>query len=131
MYMRWVVVLGWMMTGALTAQQEVPPPCQSPEARQFDFWVGHRQVSWGGQGTNTVSSDLRSCVIVERFDGRPGTPLVGMSVSTFDVRAQQWKQTWVDNQGGYLDFTGGWQDDRMILHHDAERDGPLDPFRSR
>ena len=54
-----------------------------------------------------------------------------MSVSTFDARAQQWKQTWVDNQGGYLDFTGGWQDDRMILQRDAERDGPLDPFRSR
>ena len=93
--------------------------------------MGHWQVSWGGQGTNTVSSDLRPWVIVERLDGRPGTPLVGMSVSTFDVRAQQWKQTWVDNQGGYLDFTGGWQDDRMILQRDAERDGPLDPFRSR
>jgi hypothetical protein len=38
-----------------------------------------------------------------------------MSVSTFDTRSGKWKQTWVDNEGAYLDFTGGMQNGQMIL----------------
>ena len=42
-------------------------------------------------------------------------PLRGMSLSVFDTRLGRWQQTWVDNEGGYLDFTGGFKDGRMIL----------------
>ncbi len=31
----------------------------------------------------------------------------------------EWKQTWVDNQGGYLDFTGNFNNNKMILHRSA------------
>ena len=41
--------------------------------------------------------------------------LRGKSVSIFDVRAGKWKQTWVDNEGGYLDFVGEFSDGQMIL----------------
>ncbi len=120
------LVLVALLSGAVSAQDETPPaPCQSPEAHQFDFWLGQWNVSWGeqGKGTNTIRKDLGDCVIIESFDGRPATPLVGMSVATFDARAGQWKQSWVDNQGGYLDFAGSWQTDRMILQRHASREG--------
>ena len=125
MRIHWCVFL---LLGAVatSAQQEAPPrPCQSEQARQFDFWLGQWNVSWGddSQGTNSVTAELDGCVIVERFDGQPGTPLVGMSVASFDAHSGMWKQTWVDNQGGYLDFTGTWQQDRMILRRQASRDG--------
>ena len=47
--------------------------------------------------------------------------LRGMSVSIFDTRAGKWKQTWVDNEGGYLDFVGEFKDGQMILVRDAVR----------
>lgn len=83
-------------------------PCNTPEARQFDFWIGEWNLTWGdeGKGTNIITSTLGGCVILENFDGTPSITLKGMSVSTFNARSGKWEQTWVDNQGGYLDFTG-------------------------
>ena len=51
-------------------------PCSTPEARQFDFWLGEWDVSWGdGQhSTNRVEATLGGCVIQENFDGRPADP---------------------------------------------------------
>lgn len=79
----------------------------------FDFWLGTWNLTWGtdGKGTNTVTRELGGKVIQERFDGRPSSPLVGLSVSTYDAKTDQWKQTWVDNSGSYLDFTGGLNPD--------------------
>jgi hypothetical protein len=47
--------------------------------------------------------------------------LRGHSVSVFDARAGRWKQTWVDNEGGYLDFIGEFKDGRMVLAREAVR----------
>jgi len=47
--------------------------------------------------------------------------LRGRSVSLFDIRAGKWKQTWVDNEGGYLDFIGGFKDSQMILSRAGTR----------
>jgi hypothetical protein len=117
--------------GTVAAQTPPPPakPCSAPEARQFDFWLGSwtaRFADASGKrvsGGNTVSTVYDGCVIVEQFDGAPGSPLKGMSHSVYDANAKRWKQTWVDNGGGYLDFTGGWESDRMILTREAERNG--------
>jgi hypothetical protein len=50
--------------------------------------------------------------------------LRGTSVSTFDVRSGHWKQTWVDNEGGYLDFTGDSKNGQMILQREfMQKDG--------
>jgi hypothetical protein len=43
-----------------------------------------------------------------------------MSVSTFVTRAGKWKQIWVDNKGGYLDFVGECKDGKMILSREAD-----------
>ena len=100
-----------------TAQTSPPPACSQPEFRQFDFWLGQWDLSWkdGGLGSNVITPELDSCVIEESFEALDGSGFRGNSVSTFDRKTGQWRQTWVDNQGGYLDFTGGMEDGRMIL----------------
>ena len=114
--------------GLALAQGQAQPPCASPEYRQFDFWVGDWELSWPasetsgrkpGQGANRIERALGDCVIVEHFTGTPGMELRGMSVSTFNRRTGKWQQTWVDDSGGYLDFTGEFKDGQMILVREA------------
>ena len=62
-------------------------------------------------------------MIVEQFRGAPGTKLDGTSVSTFDRAAKRWKQTWVDNTGGYLDFVGGEDAGDATFEREFEKDG--------
>jgi hypothetical protein len=62
---------------------------------------------------------------MENFDGGESIPLRGMSVATFNVRTEKWHQTWVDNQGGYLDFEGEFCDNKMILVREAETENGI------
>jgi hypothetical protein len=105
-----------------------PNPCAAPEQRQLEFWVGEWDLTWPGQkqgetehGTNSVRRVLETCVVQENFSGESAMHLRGMSVSIFDTRAGKWKQTWVDNEGAYLDFVGELKDGQMILVRDAVR----------
>jgi hypothetical protein len=100
----------------------------------LDFWIGTWDARWdGGHGTNVVTAELGGAVILERFDGRPGTELEGLSVSVFDRELEQWRQTWVDSQGGYLDFTGGVGEDGVfeLRHEKRGAGGDVVPFRMR
>lgn len=95
---------------------------------QFNFWLGEWELTWAdnGRGHNSVSKILDNKVIREKFtslhdDEVP--PFQGMSLSTYDETNEQWKQTWVDNQGNYLDFGGGFSDGQMILTRNAVLEG--------
>ena len=94
-----------------------------PEAHQFDFWIGEWSVTWtdGGQGTNNIHAIMDGCVILENFDARPTSPFRGMSISVFNQG--KWRQTWADNNGGYLDFVGEFRDGMMELRRQAILDG--------
>lgn len=85
---------------------------------QFDFWLGEWNVTWGeaGTGTSHIERILDGKIIQENFI-TPG--LHGMSVSVYDLERGLWCQTWVDNNGTYLDFTGKFEDGKMILSRDA------------
>ena len=102
-----------------------------PAERQFDFWLGDWVVSWGeGQrGRNHVEALFEGRVIQEQFDGQPGTPLRGMSVSVYSPALGVWRQTWVDSEGSYWSFSGGWDGEQMCLETDDVRDGR--PMRLR
>jgi len=88
-----------------------------PES-QFDFWLGEWVCTWGedGKGTNHVLHIMDDKVIQENFSA---PELKGMSVSVYDPERKLWCQTWVDNKGSYLDFTGGFENGKMILSRDA------------
>ena len=120
------VLLTFLLSAAMALAQQTPNPCAAPEQKQFDFWVGSWDATWPGaksgeigHGTNNISRILDSCVVQENFSAGDSGHLRGHSVSLFDTSAGKWKQTWVDNEGGYLDFTGEWKDGQMILSREA------------
>jgi hypothetical protein len=105
-----------------------PVPCQESEQKQLDFWVGEWDLTWTGQkpgeinhGTNNVKRVMDGCVVEENFSGGSDSHLRGHSVSMFDARARMWKQTWVDNEGSYLDFIGGLKDGQMSFWMEVNR----------
>ena len=90
-----------------------PDPCSAAQQKQFEFWVGEWDLTWPGlkngeigHGTNSIKRIMDGCVVQENFSGGDSIHLRGTSVSVFDVNSGRWKQTWVDNEGGYLDFVG-------------------------
>jgi hypothetical protein len=114
-------------SAALAAGQEQKPapppsPCTVTEQHQLDFWLGDWDLTWPGSepntvqhGTNHVIRILDSCVVEENFSGGNDMHLRGKSVSLFDTRSGKWKQTWVDNEGAYLDFVGDFKNNMMTL----------------
>jgi uncharacterized protein DUF1579 len=111
-------------------QAAQPNPCADPQQKQFDFWIGEWNLTWPGDkpgevghGTNSIKRILDGCVVQESFSGADSMHLRGTSVSTFDARSNRWKQTWVDNEGGYLDFLGDFSNGQMILQREAVRNG--------
>ena len=114
----------FLFSVALMAQQNTPP-CAQPEAGQFDFWLGSWELTWpGGQGgtpegqqgkgRNVIERILGSCVIQENFS-RADSSYIGKSWSVYNPIRNLWQQTWVDNTGGYLVFTGEFKAGRMEL----------------
>lgn len=102
-------------------------------ASQFDFWLGDWDVSWGDglSGTNHVRKVLGDRVVQEDFDGERDAQLHGLSVSVCGNDGR-WRQTWVDDNGTYLHFVGGWEGEstdpaepgpRMVLVHSREIEG--------
>ena len=89
----------------------------NPE-HQFDFWLGEWEARWNedGLGTNRVTRILDDKVIQENFSA---PDLHGLSFSVYDAERQLWCQTWVDNNGSYLDFTGNFEGNKMVLARDA------------
>jgi hypothetical protein len=106
------------------------PPCSAPEHAQLDFWLGNWRATWeaspgapAGTGTNTVVREMNGCVVRGGF---VGGGLEGRSLSMYDARIGQWRQSWVDNQGGYYSLVGGPRGDRFVF--DNTRLSPDAPY---
>jgi hypothetical protein len=97
-------------------------PCRAgPEARQFDFWLGDWDVypfqAPMGPGTpvlgrNRVELQLESCLVMENWTaaGPGGT---GKSMNFWDTNRGKWRQVWVADGGGSLDYSGEFRDGAM------------------
>lgn len=112
---------------SFSQQPAAPDPCTLPQQKQLEFWVGEWDLTWPGQnagekgqGTNSIHRIMDGCVVQENFSAGQ-SHLRGASVSTFDTISRHWKQTWVDNEGGYLDFVGDFKDGQMILQREGVR----------
>jgi hypothetical protein len=126
-YIVFALVVVFVACSAM-AQSNAPNPCADPHQKELEFWVGEWDLTWPGDtagqvahGTNSIKRTMDGCVVQENFSGHNAMHLRGMSVSTYDTRNHAWKQTWVDNEGGYLDFVGGFKDGEMILARDLTR----------
>jgi hypothetical protein len=107
-----MLLIGLLIFAATPAlSQSNSAPCSGAEFKQIDFWLGKWDARWegfpgipAGQGTNLITRTYDGCVTEEHF---LGGPLKGHSVSTFSTRTKNWRQTWVDNEGSYIDLAGG------------------------
>lgn len=113
--------------------------CASAEHRQLDFWIGDwdlvvkartapDQDTWTeARGQQHIEAILGGCAVAEDFhaDG-PGVPWAGRSYSSYQPTLGRWRQTWVDDSGGYLAFTGGMEGGVMTLYGEVQerRAGP-------
>ena len=121
-----------LLVVSIARSQQTPAsnPCTAAQQKQFDFWVGEWDLTWPGDkpgevghGTNVIKRTMDGCVVQENFSAGDSGHLRGTSVSVFDVNAGKWKQTWVDNEGEYLDFVGEFTNGEMILQRETIRNG--------
>lgn len=101
--------------------QASPPRCDTPEFRQFDFWVGDWDVTVNGHqaGTNLVTLEEDGCVVHEHWKGaRGGT---GQSFNYFDRGDGKWHQMWVSNSGNTLFLTGSLVGDLLTLTGESKQ----------
>jgi hypothetical protein len=117
-----VAILSLAACVSASAQQaQQAPPCTTPEYQQMDFWLGTWDAYYGADdpapgGRNVITRGYGGCVTQEDFNGGPAANgLIGHSVSTYHKGMQRWRQTWVDNQGGYFALVGGPVEDDFIL----------------
>jgi hypothetical protein len=116
-------LIGLMVTAA--AAQSNPPPkgpagCDTPESRQFDFWVGKWEVHPNGAekivAHSLIEKKYTGCAIRENW--MPvGKELTGGggSLSSYDPRTKHWRQTWLDSSGSRADFDGGFANGVMSI----------------
>ncbi len=102
------------------ARAQTTEPCSAHEHAQLDFWVGQWNAEWKNTdgktetGTNIITKILDGCALEENFSASDKS-LIGKSLSIYNINKKLWQQTWVDNTGAYLDFTGGFENDKMIF----------------
>ena len=98
-------------------------PCRtSPQARQFDFWVGEWDVTpfqmapapnLPVMGTNRIELELEQCMIVETWTGGGPGGGQGKSINFWDTNRNRWRQVWVADGGSSLDYEGEFRDGAM------------------
>lgn len=89
-------------------------PCKgNHNNRGFDFWVAGWDVSYLGQpaGTSEIQLILGDCVVFENWQSASGTS--GKSFNYYDASRDHWRQIWVDDTGGVIEFTGQIRDGVM------------------
>jgi hypothetical protein len=114
-----ICLLNILFAATSFAQQKATvnaKPCTArPEYRQLDFWIGDWDVKVTKQnqvaGTSTIQLILGDCVIFENWTGAGGTN--GKSFNYFNSATAKWQQTWVDDKGGLLEFTGEFKEGAM------------------
>ena len=92
-------------------------PCNTPEFRQFDFWLGDWDVEAastpGTKSHNQITRAYDGCTLREEYTTPYG--YAGTSLNFYDAPRKVWHQTWIDNQGGGLMLEGGMQGTSMVL----------------
>jgi hypothetical protein len=92
------------------------------DSTAFDFWLGKWNATWSENGvachgTNTITKTMNNKFIHESFHILDGGSkgFTGESFSVLDKADGKWKQTWIDSDGSYLDFTGAIEGDTKMF----------------
>jgi len=99
-------------------------PCKHSENhRAFDFWVGAWDVTANGApaGHNEIKRVSGDCVLYENWTSATGGE--GKSFNFYDAAEDHWRQVWIGDRGGVIEFTGSF-DDAGVLRYTAETTNP-------
>lgn len=130
-----IIFIGFLFfytTGS--CQVRMAPIPSLPDTAWFDFWIGDWNLHWyekdsvKATGKNNISRVLGNKIILEQFKALTGQNkgFEGKSWSVLDKSSGQWKQTWVDNSGAYLDFTGRVEGQNRIFERSVtKKDGTI------
>jgi len=127
-----ITILSFIQLSNLPAQTNISD--LKPSA-YFDFWIGSWDLRWEksdgtiGEGENTITKILSNKVIQEDFkvtNDPAMSNFTGKSWSVYNKNNGTWYQTWVDNNGAYLDFIGEFHDNKRIFKREfITSDGSL------
>ena len=84
---------------AASAPAPTKPACASAERRQLDFWLGDWDVAIRARASPTS----------EQWGHAKGRQRI-------ETILGKWRQTWVDDSGGYIALTGGIENGDMTLY---------------
>lgn len=121
-----LAVFSFFISSGISAQK----PCDKPEFRQFDFWVGEWEAfapNGNKGGDSKISIIIDSCVILEEWTSaslQQGFRYAGKSFNTYNLATKQWQQTWVDNTGNTTEFLRGEGSDGKIIFYADHVTGP-------
>ena len=115
---RYTLLLCIAVASSGFAQEQKTYDCTMTEAnRQFDFWIGHWQVTdKAGEttyGHNTISSREKGCLLLEEWRSARGSS--GTSMNYYDPSNGQWHQHWVDSGSTIIHTAGGMKDGSMVM----------------
>ncbi len=117
------ITLGSLL-GCFVVNAAWAAPCDDPQHRAFDFWIGEWQVKTPDgklAGVNRIEREYGGCVLHERYD--TGRGYSGESLNIFDAGRRIWHQTWVDTGGTLLLLEGGIKAGTMVLEGQTTADG--------
>ena len=108
--------ISYLILSALLINTDIAQTPDKPLS--YDFWIGIWDVTWDegqgkiGKGTNTIEAILDGKVIQENFQISEGQSkgYKGKSMTVYNPNTKLWKQAWTDNNGGYIDFTGDFDE---------------------
>ena len=103
--------------------------CSSESHRAFDFWIGNWMVTRTDgvfAGLNHILPMQGGCVLQENWTSANGS-YHGTSYNFFNTSSRTWNQSWIDNQGGVLQISGGMQQGSMVLESEPveQTDGSI------
>jgi hypothetical protein len=91
----------------------------NPQAREFDFWIGHWDVYVTGTekpaGYSHIEMASGGCAILEHWTSIPNAPYTGKSINFIDPASKKWKQVWVGSEGTNVSefLNGEYRDNAM------------------
>ena len=96
-------------------------PCDTPQHRAFDFWLGDWQVHTPDgklAGHNLVETRYGGCVVHEQYTSA-SSKFRGESLNIYDASRKVWHQTWIDTSGQLLVLEGAVRDRKMVLEGES------------